>query len=109
MRQESSCVPAHKQTDPNKLPGQIVNPVETTLNDYIKRLERKYNEECCGNPLRNGGCKYMGPQCVKDPDDGFSKWWEYAYSRFPTVSRYDAFQIWEEAQANIRGMVANIR
>lgn len=34
--------PAHKQTDPDKLPGQIVNPipaprVDVTVGDYIRR------------------------------------------------------------------------
>jgi hypothetical protein len=27
----SSCVPAHKQTDPSKLPGQRVNPIPDSL------------------------------------------------------------------------------
>ena len=31
--------PAHKQKDPQKKPGQIINPVpgDKTLNDYYKR------------------------------------------------------------------------
>ena len=44
----SSCVPAHKQTDPAKKPGQIKNdivvvkatperPKDVTLGDYIER------------------------------------------------------------------------
>lgn len=30
-------IPAHKQTVPNKYPGQQVYPVEQTLGDYINR------------------------------------------------------------------------
>lgn len=32
-------IPAHKQTDPDKIPGQIVN-TEKTLSDYIRRKTR---------------------------------------------------------------------
>lgn len=49
----SSCVPAHKQTDPAKKPGQIKNdivvvkatperPKDVTLGDYIERKEVDY-------------------------------------------------------------------
>ena len=34
-------IPAHKQTDPNKKPGQIVNKIQT-LGDYVAQV---YNEE----------------------------------------------------------------
>lgn len=37
----SSCVPAHKQTDPTKAPGQIVNKFDTTLSDYITSIKRR--------------------------------------------------------------------
>lgn len=40
----SSNVPAHKQTDPNMKPGQIVNSVpavsDTTLAQYIRRKQQ---------------------------------------------------------------------
>ena len=36
----SSCIPAHKQTDPAKKPGQIRHAV--TLADYIERKEVAY-------------------------------------------------------------------
>jgi len=49
----SDCTPAHKQTDPRKRPGQIVNDV--TLADYYERKMKtkltfeewftKYNKE----------------------------------------------------------------
>lgn len=35
-------VPFHKQTDPNKMAGQVVFKQDVTLSDYIKRKEEAF-------------------------------------------------------------------
>lgn len=71
--------PAHKQTDPMKRPGQIINDV--TLTDYYNR---KYAEQ------------------VK-PKLTFDEWFTQAEGEFDFSGTYtDTFRaVWEAAQENM--------
>lgn len=104
----TAFVPAHKQTNPQHAPGQVVNYpepspntatnpvnplgfVDNTLGDYIRRKDginkafEAVKKECCGNPLRTGpngrGCENCPPPKKMTFDEWFEeeKYWKNAY------------------------------
>ena len=76
-------IPAHKQTDPDKKPGQIKNDV--VLSDYIERVLK---EETPVKKLT------------------FEKWWNTIDWQCPdwrccAIEKREAFLIWKAAQENV--------
>lgn len=94
----TAFVPAHKQTNPEHAPGQLINPVnplgfvDKTLGDYIRRkdkiheafdaVQKEQKKECCGNPLRTGpdgrGCE----NCPPSEKISFVEWFEERTAEF---------------------------
>lgn len=106
----TAFVPAHKQTDPQHAPGQVVNPVnplgfvDKTLGDYIRRKDgidkafEAVKKECCGNPLRTGpngrGCENCPPPEKLTFEEWFeqSGWAAWANGRTDCSFPYSALQ-----------------
>ena len=94
----TAFVPAHKQTNPQHAPGQIVNPVnplgfvDQTLGDYIRR--------------KDGISKAFEAVAAEKKKLSFEEW---LHHRFPTgVDGYvgmlnvgDLEQCWKAAQENM--------
>ena len=81
----TAFVPAHKQTNPQHAPGQVVNPlgfVDKTLGDYIRRKEgigkafEAVKKECCGRCRRRGPTGRERENCPPPEKLTFEEWFE---------------------------------
>lgn len=121
----TAFVPAHKQTNPEHAPGQVVfspepgpntatNPVnplgfvDKTLGDYIRRKDgidkafEAVKKECRGNPLRTGpngrGCESCPPQKKLT----FEEWLHQSSFVEPDAATRSWLQdCWKAAQENM--------
>lgn len=82
--------PAHKQDDPAKSPGQIVNDI--TLGDYITR--KNYHEAFD---------KVAEEKGLKKNKLKFDDWWDEHKWDNPCfrLTREEGFVIWKAAQDNV--------
>lgn len=84
-------IPAHKQTDPNKKPGQIVNPVsgrkeDTTLGDYINRKYRDEAFSAVAQEKKLTFKQWLKKSSFVEPDETIYWWLE---------------ECWQAAQENV--------
>lgn len=106
----TAFVPAHKQTNSEHVPGQVVNPlgfVDQTLGDYINRKlkPKTVYTECCGNPLRTGPHGRGCPTCPQDKKLTFEEWLEDSQVGYRSVeTKADLIHYlelaWKAAQEN---------
>ncbi len=86
----TAFVPAHKQTDPQHAPGQIVNPVnplgftDQTLGDYIRRKDKIHAA--------------FDDVAAEQKKLSFDNWWLEEARNFPHLATSDAEFIWKAAQ-----------
>ncbi len=99
----TAFVPAHKQTDPQHAPGQIVNPVnplgfvDQTLGDYIRRKDKIHEAFDAIQQEHNA-------VATEKKKLTFAAWWEHnkeALQLGGPAPRTIAHIIWMQAQENV--------
>jgi len=101
----SDCTPAHKQTSPDKAPGQVVYPLEVPM----KRPGQIVNDVIVANatPIRPKQDVTLADYYARKMKTSmnFEQWWETVYTQKFHVEFLSSAQIaedaWKAAQENM--------